>query len=78
MNDDQRIPPAHVDTNPQETCEWLDSLEYVLQTSGVERAMYLFERLRDRLAEWGAPTSGPCNTPCPSPGTRTRPARIIA
>lgn len=63
MSDDLRIPRAHVDADPQETREWLESLEYVLQTNGVERATYLFERLRDRLAERGVPPSGPLNTP---------------
>ena len=61
MSDDLHIPRA--DADPQETFEWLDSLEYVLQTNGVERATYLFERLRDRLAERGALPSGPLNTP---------------
>lgn len=51
------------DSDPQETYEWLDSLEYVLQAGGVERATYLFERLRDRLAQRGARISNPINTP---------------
>ena len=38
------------DDDPQETQEWLDSLEYVLEAKGVERASYLFERLRERTA----------------------------
>ncbi len=63
MSEDPRIPRTHADADPQETREWLDSLEYVLQTNGVERATYLFERLRDRLAERGAPASGQLNTP---------------
>ena len=51
---DDRPPHVKADTDPQETREWLDSLEYVLETSGADRAAYLFERLRDRLAKWGA------------------------
>lgn len=61
MSDDLRI--SRADADPQETREWLDSLEYVLQTNGVERATYLFERLRDRLAERGVSASDPLNTP---------------
>lgn len=60
MSDDHPIPN---DTDPQETREWLDSLDYVLQTRGVERATYLFERLRDRLGARGAPIAGSFNTP---------------
>jgi len=63
MSDDHRTPRAQTDTDPQETREWLDSLEYVLQTNGVERATYLFERLRDRLGQRGASVSSPLNTP---------------
>ena len=31
MSDDDRTPQPQADTDPQETREWLDSLEYVLQ-----------------------------------------------
>ena len=51
------------DTDPQETREWLDSLEYVLEQHGVERATYLFERLRDRLGERGGQVSQSVNSP---------------
>ncbi len=60
---DERTHPAHSDSDPEETREWLDSLEYVLKAKGVERAAYLFERLRDRLGQAGAPVAGPVNTP---------------
>ncbi|MBS0184461.1 MAG: pyruvate dehydrogenase (acetyl-transferring), homodimeric type [Nitrospira sp.] len=63
MSDDHRTPQPQTDSDPQETREWLDSLEYVLQAGGVERATYLFERLRDRLAQRGARISNPFNTP---------------
>ena len=33
------------DSNNQETREWLDSLEYILEHAGVDRANYLLERL---------------------------------
>ncbi|UVT14883.1 MAG: pyruvate dehydrogenase (acetyl-transferring), homodimeric type [Nitrospira sp.] len=63
MSDDDRIVRPQVDTDPQETREWLDSLNYVLEQQGVERATYLFERLRDRLGERGAQVSAAVNTP---------------
>lgn len=63
MKDDSRTPQGQADSDPQETHEWLDSLEYVLQAKGVERAGYLFERLRDRLGAQGARISSPFNTP---------------
>jgi pyruvate dehydrogenase E1 component len=63
MTDHDRPSPANADTDPEETREWLDSLEYVLEASGGERATYLFGRLRDRLAKWGARLPTPVNTP---------------
>ena len=32
---------SQVDSNPAETQEWIDSLEYVLQSAGPERVQYL-------------------------------------
>ena len=55
--------PESPDSDPQETVEWLDSLEYVLESKGPDRARYLFERLRDRLGARGAQVSAPFNTP---------------
>ncbi|MBK8278247.1 MAG: pyruvate dehydrogenase (acetyl-transferring), homodimeric type [Nitrospira sp.] len=63
MSEENQTTRPQGDTDPQETREWLDSLEYVLQQHGVERSTYLFERLRDRLGERGAPVSEPFNTP---------------
>ncbi len=51
------------DPNPEETQEWLESLDYVLQREGAERAIYLFERLKDRLAARGISLPSPTNTP---------------
>jgi pyruvate dehydrogenase E1 component len=45
---------AKSDTDPQETQEWLDALESVLDTEGVERAHYLLERLIDKARRSGA------------------------
>ncbi|MDP6376813.1 MAG: pyruvate dehydrogenase (acetyl-transferring), homodimeric type [Kiritimatiellia bacterium] len=42
------------DEDPQETREWLDSLEYVLENTGVDRANFLLERLSARMTRTGA------------------------
>jgi pyruvate dehydrogenase E1 component len=60
---EERSNPESPDIDPQETAEWLDSLEYVLESKGPDRAKYLFERLRDRLGARGARVSAPLNTP---------------
>ena len=36
------------DIDPQETQEWLDALEGVLENEGVERAHFLIEKLVDK------------------------------
>jgi pyruvate dehydrogenase E1 component len=46
--------PAKPDIDPQETQEWLDALEGVLENEGVERAHYLLERLIDKARRSGA------------------------
>ncbi|MBX3234590.1 MAG: pyruvate dehydrogenase (acetyl-transferring), homodimeric type [Nitrospiraceae bacterium] len=63
MGNDHVVPPEQADDDPQETQEWLDSLDYVLQAKGTDRARYLFERLRDRLGSHGAKVSAPLNSP---------------
>ncbi|MBX3308357.1 MAG: pyruvate dehydrogenase (acetyl-transferring), homodimeric type, partial [Nitrospira sp.] len=63
MSDEHRTARSEGDSDPQETGEWLDSLEYVLVQQGVERATYLFERLRDRLGERGAQVDQSVTTP---------------
>ncbi|CUS36119.1 pyruvate dehydrogenase, decarboxylase component E1, thiamin-binding [Candidatus Nitrospira nitrosa] len=63
MNDADCSGQPQSDIDPQETSEWLDSLDYVLEQHGIERATYLFERLRDRLGERGAQVSHSINTP---------------
>jgi pyruvate dehydrogenase E1 component len=42
------------DDDPQETQEWLDALEAVLEQEGPERAHYLLERLIDKARRSGA------------------------
>jgi len=41
------------DTDPLETKEWLDSLEYVLENSGTDRANFLLERMSARMTRTG-------------------------
>ena len=42
------------DTDPQETSEWLASLEYILENAGTERANFLLQRLADRMTKTGS------------------------
>ena len=41
------------DTDPQETAEWLESLEYVIEREGSDRAAYLLERLKETAFKRG-------------------------
>ncbi|MCU0765853.1 MAG: pyruvate dehydrogenase (acetyl-transferring), homodimeric type [Gammaproteobacteria bacterium] len=45
---------ARPDTDPQETQEWLDALDSVLENEGIDRAHYLLERLIDKARRSGA------------------------
>ncbi len=45
---------AKPDIDPQETQEWLDALEAVLENEGTERAHFLIERLVDKARRSGA------------------------
>lgn len=42
------------DLDPQETQEWLESLDAVLEAQGLERAHYLLEQLIDKARRSGA------------------------
>jgi len=42
------------DTDPQETHEWLDAIEAVLEQEGTERAHFLLETLIDKARRSGA------------------------
>ena len=48
------FPRDLADANPDETREWLDALEYLLDNEGTERANFLLERLSARMAQTGA------------------------
>ena len=47
-------PTEQIDTSREETREWLDSLEYILENDGVDRANFLLERLSARMTRTGA------------------------
>ena len=51
------------DTDPIETAEWLDSLEYVIQSRGPERARYLLSVLEAKAKTDGVDIPIRSNTP---------------
>ena len=51
------------DLNPQETSEWLEALDGVVEEDGPERASYLLDRLADRAAQYGATRPMKVTTP---------------
>ena len=75
-----------VDQDPQETQEWLDSLEYVLKTKGPERALQLVEAVQSELRRRGVTLPFVLTTPYvntitadhqpPYPGSRELERRI--
>ncbi|HZZ71857.1 MAG TPA: pyruvate dehydrogenase (acetyl-transferring), homodimeric type [Pirellulales bacterium] len=80
------VPPPAVDADPSETQEWLDSLEYVLESKGPERAAYLLKQLEEKAYLSGVeiPFSAttpyintiPTNKQPPYPGNREIERRI--
>jgi len=74
------------DLNPQETSEWLEALDGVVEENGPERATYLLDRLIDRAALSGATRTARPVTPyintipveeeVPYPGNRAIERRI--
>ncbi len=74
------------DLNPQETSEWLEALEQVVDEAGPDRATYLLEQLLDRAANFGVSAPQKVNTPylntipaheeSPYPGDRALERRI--
>ena len=55
--------PAANDEDSQETREWLDSLEGVLQTEGTDRARYLLTQLKHKAVRSGVEIPFTANTP---------------
>ena len=64
-NPDQlaKVRAALVDLDPQETSEWVESLEAVLKHQGPERAEFLLKTLSDIAATGGAKVSTGITTP---------------
>lgn len=77
---------AAEDLNPQETTEWLESLDEVIDEEGPDRASYLLQRLNWHAAEFGVTAPLRLNTPyvntipveeeVPYPGDRELERRI--
>lgn len=55
--------PEVGDDNPQETGEWLEALDQVIDEEGTGRATFLLQRLMDRGAQFGATAPLKRNTP---------------
>ena len=74
------------DPNAQETSEWLEALDGVVEEGGADRAAYLIARLTDRAALYGVQTPSGLKTPyintipvdeeVPYPGDRAIERRI--
>ena len=74
------------DRDPQETAEWLESLEAVIRLQGPERAQYLLNALTEKAQHEGVPVPAGITTPyvntipvqeqAPFPGNRELERRI--
>ena len=77
---------ASADIDPVETAEWLESLEYVIESRGLDRAAFIIQSLRHRARQMGVvlPHSTvtpyintiPANEQPPYPGNRELERRI--
>ena len=82
----ERYLEHHQDTDPLETAEWLQSLEYVLSSKGPDRTKYLLSVLEEKAAREGVELPIALNTPYintisadrqpPYPGNREMERRI--
>ncbi|MGQ9632658.1 MAG: pyruvate dehydrogenase (acetyl-transferring), homodimeric type [Bryobacteraceae bacterium] len=78
--------PAAEDLNPEETAEWLEALDEVVEDAGLERASFLLDRLIERARRSGVVVPHSLNTPyvntipaeeeVPFPGDRQLERRI--
>jgi len=59
----QKMSERFVDQNPQETSEWSEALDQVLDEQGPDRAAYLLEQLTERARASGAELPIHLNTP---------------
>ena len=74
------------DLHPQETREWLEALDQIIDMSGPDRASYILDRLQERAASFGVRSALRVNTPyvntippeeeLPYPGDRALERRI--
>ena len=74
------------DLHPQETREWLEALDEIIDVSGPDRASYILDRLQERAASFGVRSALRVNTPyvntippeeeVPYPGDRALERRI--
>jgi pyruvate dehydrogenase E1 component len=60
---DGLFPLMREDADPQETAEWLEALDYVIRSSGADRAAYLLTRLKHRAFRRGMRYLGTSTTP---------------
>jgi pyruvate dehydrogenase E1 component len=82
----QKLSERFVDLNPQETAEWTEALDQVLEEEGPDRAAYLLEQLTEKARANGAELPVQLNTPyintirpedeVPYPGDRAMERRI--
>jgi pyruvate dehydrogenase E1 component len=82
----QQLNERAVDLNPQETAEWLESIDQVLDEAGPDRAAYLLEQITEHARQNGAELPVHLNTPyintippeeeAPYPGDRAIERRI--
>jgi pyruvate dehydrogenase E1 component len=82
----QTLSERFVDLNPQETAEWTEALDQVLEAEGPDRAAYLLEQLTEKARANGAELPIHLNTPyintirpedeLPYPGDRAMERRI--
>jgi pyruvate dehydrogenase E1 component len=82
----QRLNERVVDLDPQETAEWIEALDQIIDEAGPDRAAYLLEQLTDRARAQGAGLPNLLNTPyintirpedeLPYPGDRAMERRI--
>ena len=59
----QKLNERVVDLNPQETAEWVESLDQVIDQAGPDRATFLLEHLNERARANGVEVPVQFNTP---------------
>ncbi len=82
----QKLSAPAADPSPQETAEWLEALDQILDETGSERVAYLLQRLSERARSFGVDLPVQSNTPylntipveneVPYPGDRALERRV--